>query len=139
MKKLKNKGRELPEAAAVLIRVAAVLMLTVAAAVLCVLISSAVIYQTDDPAAYIGIAAYVSLFFTAALCGIISALLCRKAAFACAMCASGAAVCIMLAAAVLSGGVYPVSVTVYAGFMLVSVLFAWLTSQRGTKRHKKRR
>ena len=139
MKKTKNRGRELPVAVLALIRVAVVLMLTVAAAIVCVLILSAVIYQTDDPAAHIGIAAYIALFFTAALCGVFSALLCRKAPFACAMCASGAAVCVMLATAALSGGVRPVSVTVYAGFMLASVLFARLIPQRGTKRHKKRR
>lgn len=139
MTKLKKRGKALPPAAEVLVRMALVLVSTAAFAVISVLIMSAVIYATDDPGAHVSVGAYCALALTAASCGMFSALLCRESAFACAVCTSGTAVCIMLALAALSGGVAPICVTVYAGFMLVSVLFAWLFSRGGTKRRIKRR
>ena len=139
MTKTKKRGERLPDSVAVLIRFASVFGITAIAAAAFLLASSAVIYQTDDPAAHIDIGAYAALALTAVTCGTLSSVLCRESAFTCALCTSGAIVCIMLAVAALSGGVAPICVTVYAGFMLASVLFAWLFARGGTRRHKKRR
>ena len=139
MKKTKKRGSDLPPAAAVLIRMALALLSTAVSAVISVLALTGVVYATDDPGAHVTVGAYCALALTAVFCGMFSALFCRESAFACALCVSGAAVCVMLALAALSGGVAPICVSVYAGFMLVCVLFAWLFSRGGTKRRIKRR
>lgn len=138
MVRSKRRGGKLPPAAEPLIRMALVLLSTAVLAVCFVLASAAVIYQTSDPGAYVSVGAYCALALTAVSCGIFSALFCRESAFPCALCVSGVFVCIMLAIAAVSGGVAPACVTVYAGFMLVSVLFAWFFSRGGAKRKRKR-
>ncbi len=139
MTKTKKRGSQLPPAADVLIRMALSLASTSAFAVISVLILSAVIYATDDPGAHVSVGAYCALALTALSCGMFSALFCRESAFTCALSTSGAAVCLMLAFAAVSGGVAPICVTVYAGFMLVSVVFAWLFSRGQGKKHKRKR
>ncbi len=139
MIKTKKRGRELPQAAAVLIRIALALLSTAVFAVISVLVCSAVVYGTDDPGAHVSAGAYCALVLTAMSCGMFSAIFCRESAFPCALCTSGTAVCVMLVFAAVSGGVAPICVTVYAGFMLVSVLFAWLFSRGGAQRRKRKR
>ena len=139
MAKSKKRGASLPPAAGMLIRIALVLVSTAVFAVVSVLIACAVIYATDDPGAHVDVGAYFALALTAMACGAFSALFCRESAFPCAVCASGTAVCVMLVIAAVSGNVMPICVSVYAGFMLVSVLLAWLFSRGGRGRRKRKR
>ncbi len=139
MTKTKKRGTDLPPAADVLIRMSLAFVSTAVFAVISVLAVTAAVYATDDPGAHVSVGAYCALALTAAACGTFSALYCRRSAFTCALSTSGTAVCVMLAFAAISGGVAPICVTVYAGFMLVSVLFAWIFSRDQGKKHKRKR
>ena len=139
MTKMKKRGSELPVWADMLMRVAFAVLSTALFGCVAVLICSAVIYTTADPAAYVDYAAYTAYGLTALGCGLFSALFCRDSAFLCALCASACCVILMLIIAVAGGGVSPMCVTLYAAFMLASVLFSGIFSRNKPKTRKRRK